>query len=67
MRWFEKQRMGWIAETLLVFGFINRRHLMKKFGVSEQQASKDLQTFQQAHPGVMIYNQSAKRYEASDA
>ena len=64
MRWFEQHRMEWIAETLRVFGFINRGHLRRKFGVSEQQASTDLQRFQKRHPGEMTYNPSAKRYEA---
>jgi hypothetical protein len=31
--WFEQQRMDWIAETLRIFGFINREHLMRKFGI----------------------------------
>lgn len=65
MRWFEQYRMEWIAETLRVFGFINREHLMKKFGVSAPQAAIDFRTFQKLRPGAMVYDKSAKRYLAS--
>lgn len=62
MNWCERQRMDWIEETLRVFGFINREHLMRKFGISQPQASTDLQTFARLHPGAMRYDLSAKRY-----
>lgn len=65
MNWFAKQRMNWIAETLRIFGFINREHLMKKFEISEPQASSDLATFQSLYPAAMTYNRSARRYEAA--
>lgn len=64
MRWFVQQRMDWIAETLRVFGFINREHLERKFGISTPQASHDLNVFQREHPQAMTYNKSAKRYAA---
>lgn len=57
--------MIWITETLRVFGYINREHLMRKFGISQPQASKDLQTFARQSPGAMRYNLHAKRYEAN--
>ena len=65
-RWFERQRIEWIAETLRVFGFINRVHLMRKFGISEPQASADLRTFAKERPEAMRYDVSRKRYEATD-
>ena len=61
--WCEQQRIDWIRETLRVFGFINREHLQRKFGISQPQASKDLTAFQKAHPGTVRYNLTAKRYE----
>lgn len=64
-RWFESQRIAFIAEMLHVYGFINREHLMRKFGISCPQASKDLQSFKQRSSGGMTYNLSAKRYEAT--
>ena len=64
MRWFEQHRMEWIRDALHVFGFINRQHLERKFGVSAQQASLDLRQFQKLHPDAMAYDLSAKRYVA---
>lgn len=64
MNWFQRQRISWIAETLDVFGFINREHIMRKFGISQPQASADLRLFDRLHPKAMVYNVNAKRYEA---
>lgn len=64
-RWFEQHRLEWIAETLRVFGFINREHIQRKFGVSQPQASADLAAFMRANPDAMTYDMSAKRYVAS--
>lgn len=64
MRWFEQHRQEWIAETLRVFGFIQRQHLMRKFGISMPQASADLQQFAKDNPSAMSYDTSAKRYES---
>lgn len=63
--WFVEQRMNWIAETLRVFGFINRAHIERKFGVSTPQAANDLRLYQERHPDVMTYDKSAKRYVTS--
>lgn len=54
--------MAWIAETLHVFGFINRDHLVRKFGISVPQASIDLNAFLKEHPLAMTYDLSTKRY-----
>jgi len=64
MRWFEQQRMDWIGETLRIFGFINREHLVRKFGISKVQASHDLQLYQKITVGAMVYDPSAKHYKA---
>ena len=63
-RWYESQRIAFIAEMLHIYGFINREHLMRKFGISRPQASKDLRSFQQHSSGGVKYNLSTKRYEA---
>lgn len=63
--WCQRQRQDWIAETLRVFGFINRTHLQRKFGISEPQASADLRVFARAHPAAMRYDVSEKRYVAT--
>lgn len=63
VNWFAQQRQEWIGETLRVFGFINRVHIERKFGVSTPQASMDLRTFQAAK-GTCIYDHQAKQYVA---
>ena len=62
MNWFQQYRLEWIAETLRVFGFINRGHIMRKFRMSMPQASKDLNLFIKLHPGVAEYDLSAKQF-----
>lgn len=62
--WCEQQRHAWIAEMLGIYGFINRDHLQRKFGISRPQASMDLNAFKRAHPTAMRYDLSAKRYVA---
>lgn len=65
MAWAEDYRQNWIAETLRVFGFINREHIERKFGISAPQASIDLRRFKTEHPDAMTYNLTTKRYEAT--
>lgn len=61
--WFWFQRRDWIVESLKIFGFINRDHIQRKFGISRPQASADLARIQREDSGLMIYNPSTKRYE----
>ncbi len=63
MRWFEEQRIEWIDRTVHEVGYINRSDIMKRFRISEPQASKDLATYKRLHPGVLNYNLSLRRYE----
>lgn len=65
MRWFEQHRMDWIAEAVRVYGYINREHLVIKFGLSIPQASHDLQVFQRINPLAITYDKSSKRYVAT--
>jgi len=67
MNWFCIKRQEWIAETVRVFGFINREHIARKFDVSIPQASMDLREFQKGNPGLITYNKTTKRYEAAAA
>ena len=61
--WFERQRFAWITEMLAIYGYINKKHLVAKFDISEPQASLDFARYQRKHPGAMIYNGATKRYE----
>lgn len=65
MNWFAKARQDWIEETVRVFGYINREHIEKKFGVSTPQASMDLREFARLNPGRIVYDKSMKRYFAN--
>jgi hypothetical protein len=60
--WFERRRLDWIAEMLCIYGFINREHLMRKFGISQPQASKDLNEFARQLPSAIAYDVSRKCY-----
>jgi hypothetical protein len=62
MAWAENYRQDWIAETLRVFGFINRAHLCRKFGISQPQAANDFRRFMRERPTQMTYDAKAKRY-----
>lgn len=62
MTWCERQRQLWIAEMLAIYGFINREHLTRKFGISVPQASKDLQTFARTNPRDIRYDLNRKAY-----
>lgn len=61
--WFVEARLAWIKESVEIFGFLNREHIMRKFGVSRPQAALDLRTTQQRWPDLVRYNASSKRYE----
>ena len=61
--WYARHRQLWIAETIAVFGTINREHLIRKFGISAPQASLDLKRFLKEHPGLIEYSRVTQRYE----
>lgn len=63
MRWHVEQRMDFIAKTLDEKGYINRKDLMDKFGISTPQASIDLRNYSKLLPGFIKYNTRLKRYE----
>lgn len=60
--WFRRQRLEWIDEISEIYGFINREHICKKFGISIPQASLDLTDFNKIFPGRLQYDRSAKIY-----
>ena len=63
MNYFQQQRQEFIAAFVKKNGYINRRHIMKKFGVNTVTASKDLQKYQELNPCVIEYNARKRRYE----
>lgn len=62
--WFQNYRQQWIAEMLEIYGFIQRKHLMRKFQISTVQASKDLQRYHLENPDAMRYDKHEKKYLA---
>jgi len=65
MTWYTDFRQEWIGEMLAIYGFINRAHICRKFGVSKPQAALDLREFQKANPGAMTYDNRQKTYVAA--
>ena len=62
-RWYKNYRLEWIKEMLGIYGFINRKHVMRKFGLSIVQASKDLKDFQEKYPDLIDYSLSEKEFQ----
>jgi hypothetical protein len=65
MSWFADQRQNWITQTLKVYGFINRQHLMRNFGISNAQAALNFKSFNIENPGEMAYDNIQKCYVAT--
>lgn len=65
MNWFANHRQQWIEEMLDVYGFINRKHLTTKFGVTLMTAQQDINKFRRELKDgrKVIYNTLLKRYE----
>jgi len=62
MRYFEQLRIAWIIEMIEIYGFINRSHVSKKFGVTVQVASSDFDKVKKLHPHLMQYDNNQKCY-----
>lgn len=62
MTWYTNIRQEWIDEMLRIYGFINRQHLMRKFGISRPQATDDLQLYRKNNPRKIKYDSSKKCY-----
>jgi hypothetical protein len=60
LRWGVERRLEFIEFRLFWEGSVNRGDLIDTFGVSIQQASTDLQRYQDIAPPNMLYDKSAK-------
>lgn len=56
------RRLRWLEDRLRWAGSVRRLDLMQRFGISPQQASGDIATFQETFPGLLEFDQSAKLY-----
>lgn len=67
MRWSVEKRLEFIEFRIFWEDGINRADIIKQFGVSVPQASKDLALYEVKAPGNLLYDKSAKRYKASSS
>lgn len=66
MRWAEKQRVTFICDHLAREGWIGRKPIMDKFGVSKPQAAHDIATVRAEFPNLMRYDAKQKRYVVAE-
>ncbi|GLI96059.1 helix-turn-helix transcriptional regulator [Methylocystis echinoides] len=62
LKWNVRQRLEFIDFRLFWEGRVSRPDIAKLFGISVQQASGDVQLYQQLAPGNMDYDVALKRY-----
>ena len=62
LRWGIERRLEFIEFRLFWEGGVNRSDIVKEFGVSVPQASKDLALYQQQAPDNIRYDRSRKKY-----
>jgi hypothetical protein len=67
LRWSVEQRVAFAARRLYWDGTINRDDLIRRFGVSANQATADLARLKEAYPDGFTYDTVARRYRAQDA
>jgi predicted DNA-binding transcriptional regulator len=60
--WFQQKRYDWIIESAKIFGLVRRRHISEKFGISPQQATKDIAEIERLYPGLLRYDLGQKGY-----
>jgi predicted DNA-binding transcriptional regulator YafY len=65
-RWSVEQRIAFAARRLYWDGAINREDLIRRFGVSANQATADIARLREAHPGAIAYDTVGRTYRADD-
>lgn len=66
MNFAQKMRLIWIDATLCRIGNLQRGDLIRAFGISVPQASKDIQAFIARWPDAIEYDSSARWYSRPD-
>lgn len=64
LRWSVEQRVAFAVRRLYWDGTINRDDLMRRFGVSANQATADLARLKDLYPDGFAYDTVARRYRA---
>lgn len=67
LKWGVERKLEFIEFRLFWEGGVNRSDIMEMFGVSVQQASKDLTLYQEQAPGNAVYDKSGKRYVVGES
>jgi hypothetical protein len=62
LNYFQRKRLKFINNMIWVYGYIQRGHLMRRFGISETQAAQDIEVVQKTFPHLMVYNRQLKCY-----
>jgi len=62
--WATMARLTFLEESIFWTDSVNRRDLIDRFGISEQQASGDLTRYQELAPDNLVYDKSHKTYRA---
>ena len=62
--WATMSRLTFLEESIFWTDSVNRRDLIQRFGISEQQASGDLTRYQEIAPDNLVYDKSDKTYRA---
>jgi predicted DNA-binding transcriptional regulator YafY len=66
LRWSAEQRVAFAARRLFWDGSINREDLLRRFGVSINQATADLARLRHSYPEGFAYDTVAKRYRTAE-
>lgn len=67
LRWGVEQKLQFIEFRLFWEGHVNRGDLIDKFGISQNQASGDLNRYIALAPENMVYDKSGKTYVRSSS
>lgn len=63
--WSQRQRLVFLEKVLYWRGWVNRRDLMQRFGISVPQSSNDMVAYLAMNPGACVYHTRRKRYETT--
>lgn len=63
--WSVTARLRFLEEQAWWTGAVNRRDIVERFGISEQQASGDFTRYQELAPANLAYDKSGKTYRPS--
>lgn len=62
LRWEVRQRLILLEMSLILLGRVNSNALIRRFGISRAQASKDLALYQKLRPANLVYDRFVKNY-----